>query len=69
MLRDRCQAAKLPQFAPHAFRHGCGVHIVQRGGDISLVQKILGHQQLATTTVYLRFDSDQLRGLYDRIFD
>jgi len=45
------------------------VHIVQRGGDISLVQKILGHQQLATTTVYLRFDSDQLRGLYDRIFD
>lgn len=69
MLRDRCRAAKLPSFAPHAFRHGCGVHIVQRGGDISLVQKILGHRQLSTTTVYLRFDSDQLRGLYDRIFD
>lgn len=69
MLRRRCKVAKLPKFAPHAFRHGRGVHIVQRGGDISLVQKILGHQQLSTTTIYLRFDGDQLRGLYDRIFD
>jgi site-specific recombinase XerD len=37
ILRRRCKAAKLPIFRPHAFRHGCGVHIVMRGGDISLV--------------------------------
>lgn len=69
MLRRRCAAAKIPRFTPHCFRHGCGVHIVMRGGDISLVQKILGHQQLSTTEVYLRFNGDQLRSLYDRVFD
>lgn len=69
MLRRRCQEAGLPVFRPHAFRHGCAIHIIQRGGDISLVQKLLGHRELTTSQIYLRFNIDQVTSMYDRVFD
>lgn len=69
MCRYRCEQAGLPVLMPHAFRHGCAVHIIERGGDISLVKRILGHKDIRTSQVYLRFDTDQVTGLYDRIFE
>lgn len=69
MLRRRCKQAGIKVYRPHAFRHGCAVHIVQRGGDISLVKELLGHRDLMTTQVYLRFDLSQLTSAYDKIFD
>lgn len=69
MLRRRCKAAGMKTYRPHAFRHGCAVAIIQRGGDVSLVQRVLGHTDTRTSMIYLRFDVEQLRGLYDRIFD
>ena len=49
MLRRRSKAAGLRNLNPHAFRHGLAVHLLNEGGDMSLVQKILGHSQIATT--------------------
>lgn len=69
MLRRRCVNAGLPQYRPHAFRHGCAINIIKRGGDISLVQKILGHRDITTSQIYLRYDMDTITGLYDKVFD
>lgn len=69
MCRYRSEKAGLPMILPHALRHGCAVHIIERGGDISLVKRILGHKDIRTSQVYLRFDTDQVTGLYDRIFE
>lgn len=69
MVRYRCERAGLPPIFPHALRHGCAVHIIERGGDISLVKRVLGHKDIRTSQIYLRFDTDQVTGLYDRIFD
>jgi site-specific recombinase XerD len=69
MLRRRCKRAGIKAYLPHSFRHGCAVHIIQRGGDISLVKELLGHRDLMTTQVYLRFDVAQLTSAYDKIFD
>lgn len=49
MLRRRCHAAGLRNLNPHAFRHGLAMHLLNQGGDMSLVQKVLGHAQIATT--------------------
>lgn len=49
MLRRRCQRAGLRNLNPHSFRHGLAMHLLNTGGDMSLVQKILGHSQIATT--------------------
>lgn len=69
MLRRRCEAISMKVYLPHAFRHGCAVYIIQRGGDLSLVKDLLGHQNVSTTQVYLRFDLSRLKGQYDRIFE
>jgi site-specific recombinase XerD len=34
---------------PHSFRHGLAMYLLNAGGDMSLVQKILGHAQITTT--------------------
>lgn len=69
LLRRRCKQAGIKTYRAHAFRHGCAAHIIQRGGDISLIKDLLGHSELTTTQIYLRFDVGRLTGLYDRIFD
>lgn len=69
MCRYRSERASLPVILPHSLRHGCAVHIIERGGDISLVKRILGHKDIRTSQIYLRFDTDQITGLYDRIFE
>lgn len=50
MLRRRCKTANLRRLNPHSFRHGLAMYLLNdRGADMSLVQKILGHSQISTT--------------------
>lgn len=50
MLRRRCKAAGLRPLNPHSFRHGLAMYLLNEGGDMSLVQKVLGHAQISTTS-------------------
>lgn len=38
----------------HALRHTCASDVLDECGDLRVVQELLGHQNLATTAVYLR---------------
>lgn len=38
--------------SPKGLRHGFGIHAVQSGVPLNLVQKWLGHAQLSTTAIY-----------------
>lgn len=49
MVRRRCLAAGLRVLNPHSFRHGLAMHLLNEGADMSLVQKVLGHNQISTT--------------------
>lgn len=50
MLRRRCREASLRTLNPHSFRHGLAMYLLnETGADMSLVQRILGHAQIATT--------------------
>jgi site-specific recombinase XerD len=50
MLRRRCRSAELRMLNPHSFRHGLAMLMLnERGADMSLVQKVLGHSQISTT--------------------
>ena len=49
MVRRRCKTAGLRVLNPHSFRHGLAMMLLNKGGDMSLVQKVLGHSQISTT--------------------
>lgn len=51
-----CRRAGIAHLSPHQFRHGYAVYALRSGGNISDVQRQLGHSNIATTSVYLRVD-------------
>jgi integrase/recombinase XerD len=50
--------------SPHWFRHGAASHSLQRGANISIVSKTLGHSSLNTTQKYIHCRPDDSSSLY-----
>jgi integrase/recombinase XerC len=70
-LRYLCRKAGLRALNPHAFRHGLAVYLLnERGAQMSLIQKILGHQTLSTTSeVYARWQRSGVQRQYLALMD
>lgn len=55
-------------FSPHKARHSMAIRWVREGGDIESLRRILGHESLDTTKLYLDFEMDHVKAAYDKIF-
>ena len=53
-LRKRAKEAHVRSFSPHDLRRTCITNMLERGGDLSVVQDIAGHSSLSTTKIYDR---------------
>lgn len=51
--------------SPHMLRHSFATHVLDNGGEISKVQKILGHVSLASTQVYTDASIHQLKKVFN----
>ena len=49
----------------HTLRHSFASNLVQKGGSIYLVQKLLGHSQISTTQKYAHFNNESLQKVLD----
>lgn len=51
---------------PHRFRRTCATQALRRGMPIELVSKMLGHEQLSTTQIYLDLRDEDLEAAHRR---
>jgi len=52
---------------PHMFRHTFAVNTLLTGIDIYLLQELMGHSEIVTTSKYLHIVNAHLRGLGDKL--
>lgn len=53
---------------PHSWRHTYATDLLRRGVDIHVVQRLLGHTNIATTTRYLHLSDTDLIAAVDHAF-
>lgn len=62
------KTAKVPKCHPHRFRRTSATMALKKGMTIIQVQKMLGHENLETTKIYLDLDDSDLKYQHDKYF-
>lgn len=60
MMRKIAKRAGVEKANPHKFRRTCATMALRRGMPIEQVSKMLGHEQITTTQIYLSLSEDEL---------
>lgn len=69
ILNDLTKKANITykKMHPHLFRHGFAVNFMNQGGSLDRLQKILGHNHIQTTMMYLQLTDSDLKRDIDRM--
>ena len=60
------QSGLAGKVTPHTIRHTIATHWLENGMDLKTIQMLLGHQSLATTTIYTHVSTKLKKEVYDK---
>ncbi len=53
----------------HTLRHSYATNLMEQGLDVRVIQELLGHRSLKTTTLYLHITQSVMQSVQDAIND
>ena len=65
-FRQMAKKLGLESANPHRFRRTCATFALRRGMPIEQVSKMLGHESLETTQIYLDLTQEELENMHKK---
>lgn len=64
VVKDAAIAAGVPRASTHAMRHSFATHFIEGGGELSSLQRFLGHANITTTQIYIDQTVEHLKAQF-----
>lgn len=65
IVKDYAVQSGIDRATTHAMRHSFATHFIEGGGDVSSLQRLLGHANIATTQIYIDQSIAHLKKAFD----